>query len=82
MYLSKRSNGVYYVGRKLSSYHFYRERYEDSKTEVNKATLEMVEYADGFIATYQTIVKQESDVKETMDRSGLAGASLFSAIHR
>jgi hypothetical protein len=58
-------------------YDFYRERYEDAKLEVKKAALEMVEYADGFISTYQTLVKQESDVKKQMDKSGLRFIGFF-----
>jgi len=63
--------------RSTYSYDFYRERYEDSKTEVRKAALEMVEYADGFISTYQTLVRQESEVKRKMDEVGLRFVGFF-----
>ena len=63
--------------RSTYSYSFYRERYEDAKTEVRKAALEVVEYADGFITTYQTLVKQEADVRQTMDQSGLRFVGFF-----
>lgn len=44
---------------------------------MKKAALEMVEYSNSFISTYQNLVEQETHVKHKMNEAGLRFVGFF-----